>query len=215
MRRLFEGGHYYAQLWDCAASIRGRPLLRSALGLCGAYSRAATITLSSGIVRRLFEGGHYYAQLWGCAASIRGRPLLRSALGLCSAYSRAATITLSSGIVQRLFEGGHYYAQLWGCAAPIRGRPLLRSSGIVRHLFEGGHYYAQLWGCAAPIRGQLLNGVRRLFDEIRYIQCIYIIYIYMCTGDVADEYGSQPLVMPPSVIGLCPPAQTRVSDILC
>ena len=38
----------------------------------------------------------------------------------------------------------------------------------VRRLFEGGHYYAQLWACAAPIRGRLLNGVPRLFDEIRY-----------------------------------------------
>ena len=90
-----------------AAPIRGRPLLRSALGLCGVYSRAATITLSSGIVWRLFEGGHYYAQLWDCVASIRGWLLLRSALGLCGAYSRAATITLSSGIVRRLFEGGY------------------------------------------------------------------------------------------------------------
>ena len=26
MWRLFEGGHYYAQLWDCAAPIRGRLL---------------------------------------------------------------------------------------------------------------------------------------------------------------------------------------------
>ena len=28
VRRLFEGGHYYAQLWDCAAPIRGRLLNR-------------------------------------------------------------------------------------------------------------------------------------------------------------------------------------------
>ena len=35
------------------------------------------------------------------------------------------------------------------------------------HLFEGGHCYAQLRDCAAPIQGQLLNRVRRLFDEIR------------------------------------------------
>ena len=46
----------------------------------------------------------------------------------------------------------------------------------MRRLFVGGHYYAQLWDFAAPIRGRPLNGVRRLFDEIRYnIQCIYII----------------------------------------
>ena len=108
VRRLFEGGHYFTQLTlrDCAAPIRGRPLFHSALGLCGAYSRAATISLSCGIVRRLFEGGHYFTQLWDCAASIRGRPLFRSAVGLCGAYSRAATISLSSGIVRRLFEGG-------------------------------------------------------------------------------------------------------------
>ena len=40
---------------------------------------------------------------------------------------------------------------------------------VVRRLFEGGHYNAQPWDCAAPIRGRLLNGVRRLFEEIRYI----------------------------------------------
>ena len=38
----------------------------------------------------------------------------------------------------------------------------------MRRLFEGGHYNAQPWDCAAPIRGRLLNGVRRLFEEIRY-----------------------------------------------
>ena len=82
---------YYAQLWDCAAAIQGQLLLRSALGLCGVYSRAATITLSSGIVWCLFKGGHYYAQLCDCATPIQGWPLLRSALGLCGAYSREAT----------------------------------------------------------------------------------------------------------------------------
>ena len=40
---------------------------------------------------------------------------------------------------------------------------------VLRRLFEGGHYNAQPWDCAAPIRGRLLNGVRRLFEEIRYI----------------------------------------------
>ena len=47
---------------------------------------------------------------------------------------------------------------------------------VMRCLFEGGRYSAQPWDCAAPIRGRLLNGVRHLFDEIRYIYnniCIY------------------------------------------
>ena len=39
----------------------------------------------------------------------------------------------------------------------------------MQRLFEAGHYYAQPWDCAAPIQGRLLNGVRRLFDEIRYV----------------------------------------------
>ena len=34
--------HFVMNTLSRAASIRGRPLLRSALGLCGAYSRAAT-----------------------------------------------------------------------------------------------------------------------------------------------------------------------------
>ena len=93
-------------------AIQGQLLLHSAQGLCGGYSRTATITLSSRIVRRLFEGA----------------PLLRSALGLCGGYSTAATITLSSGIVRRLFEGGHYNAQLWDCVVSIQGQPLLLSA---------------------------------------------------------------------------------------
>ena len=46
----------------------------------------------------------------------------------------------------------------------------------MRRLFKGGHYSAQLWDCAAPIRGRLLNRVRRLFDEIRYIPLYIILY---------------------------------------
>ena len=37
----------------------------------------------------------------------------------------------------------------------------------MRRLFEGGHYNAHPWDCVAPIRGRLLNGVWRLFKEIR------------------------------------------------
>ena len=40
----------------------------------------------------------------------------------------------------------------------------------MQRLFEGGHYNAQPWDCVALIRGPLLNGVRRLFEEIRYIK---------------------------------------------
>ena len=84
--------HYYAQLWDCAAAIRGQPLLRSALGLCGVYSRAGTITLSSGIVWCPFKGSHYYSQLRDCATPIQGRLLLHSdRIVRRRAYSRAAT----------------------------------------------------------------------------------------------------------------------------
>ena len=70
MRDLFEGGHYYAQLWDCEAPIRGR-LLIGVQGYSGGYY---------GVMNTISRAG-----------SIRGRPLLRSALGLCGAYSRAAT----------------------------------------------------------------------------------------------------------------------------
>ena len=38
---------------------------------------------------------------------------------------------------------------------------------VVWRLFEGGRCYAQLRDCVAPIRGWQLNGVWRLFDEIR------------------------------------------------
>ena len=100
---------------DCATPIRGRPLLRSVLGpgLCDAYSRAATITLSSGIVRRLFEGGHYYAQFWDCATPIRGRLLIG-----CGVYS------MKYGIYT-LLESFRLTLMLnveWSCDHEIRGQ---------------------------------------------------------------------------------------------
>ena len=133
-------------LWDCAASIQGQLLLRSALGLCSLYSTAATITLSFGIVRCLFKGSYYNAQLWDCAAPIQGRPLLRSAVGLCGGYSRAATITLSSRIVWRLFKDSYYLicSALGLCGGYSRAATITLSSGIVRRLFKDSYYYAQL-----------------------------------------------------------------------
>ena len=58
-------------------------------------------------------------------------------------------------------------------------------------LFEGGHYNAQPWDCAAPIRGWLLNGVRRLFEEIRYF------------GFEEDVSSEQCVFFPPIFSALC------------
>ena len=50
----------------------------------------------------------------------------------------------------------------------------------MRLLFEGGYYYRYLIIPAVTIRGWLLFEVRRLFEEIRYIQSMMQ---YARTGD--------------------------------
>ena len=157
MRRLFEGGYYSKyrrrgyylfQLYRNAATIRGRLLF----------------------VVQTSRHGYYLFQLYRNAATIRGRILFEvqtprllfiSALPQCGDYSRAGiirgtdaatTIYFSSTAMRRLFEDGYY--------SRYRRRD---------------YYLFQLYRNAATIRGRVLFEVWRLFEEIRYIQDMYLL----------------------------------------
>ena len=176
MRRLFEGGYYSKyrrrgyylfQLYQNAATIRGRLLYV-----------AATIYFSSTAMRRLFEcgyyskyrrRGYYLFQLYRNAATIRGRLLYV-----------AATIYFSSTAMRRLFEGGYYskyrrrgyyFFQLYRNAATIRGR-LLFEVQTSRLLFISALPQCGDYSRAATIRSTDVaatiffssTAMRRLFE---------------------------------------------------